>query len=86
MISLLADITDQWFIPELEIKRSIQAGEIKLLINQKSDKLCQVSNSVDLSLRNAKSISKPDDLIVVAGSFYLVSPALDWFSRKIKNN
>ena len=86
MISLLADITDQWFIPKLEIKRSIQAGEIKLLINQKSDKLCQVSNSVDLSLRNAKSISKPDDLIVVAGSFYLVSPALDWFSRKIKNN
>ena len=84
MISLLADIADQWFIPKLEIKRSIQADEIKLLINQKSDKLCQVSNSVDLSLRNAKSISKPDDLIVVAGSFYLVSPALEWFSGEIK--
>tara|TARA_B100001059_G_scaffold47223_1_gene40170 strand:- start:38 stop:1180 length:1143 start_codon:yes stop_codon:yes gene_type:complete len=86
MISLLTDITDQWFIPELEIKRAIQADEIKSLINQKSDKLCQVSNSVDLSLRNAKSISKPNDLIVVAGSFYLVSPALEWFSRKTKDN
>tara|TARA_B100000959_G_scaffold287271_1_gene370719 strand:+ start:20190 stop:21458 length:1269 start_codon:yes stop_codon:yes gene_type:complete len=81
IIKLLTSISDQWIIPDLSANRSIDTNKLKLLITQKSHKSCSISKSVEEAMEEADIYSKAGDLIVVTGSFYTVSPALNWFNQ-----
>jgi len=78
---LLTSISDQWIIPDLSVNRSIDTNKLKLLITQKSHKSCSISKSVEEAMQEADIYSKSGDLIVITGSFYTVSPALNWFNN-----
>jgi len=81
IIKLLTSISDQWIIPDLSANRSIDTNKLKLLITQNSHKDCSINASVEEAMQEADVYSQAGDLIVITGSFYTVSPALNWFNR-----
>jgi dihydrofolate synthase / folylpolyglutamate synthase len=75
MISLMADLVDQWVCIDIDIIRAFKAEELAKLVSSQTGAACvtsPLSKSIDLALE----ISRQDDLILIFGSFYLVGPML----------
>ncbi len=81
IIKLLTSISNQWIVPDLRVDRSIDTNKLKLLITQNSQEDCSISKTVEEAMQEADVCSKSGDLIVVTGSFFVVSPALNWFNH-----
>ena len=76
VIDEIAEYATHWFIPKLEITRSIEPSHLKKIIEEKNTGSCSMNNSVAQSINMAVESTSKDDLIVITGSFYVVSPAL----------
>ena len=76
VIDEIAEYASHWFIPKLEITRSIEPGDLIKIIEEKNTGSCSMNNSIAQSINIAVNSTSKDDLIVITGSFYVVSPAL----------
>ena len=85
VIDEIAKYATHWFIPKLEISRSIDPSDLKKIIVEKNTGSCSMSNSIAQSINMAVESTSKDDLIVITGSFFVVSPAL-YFLEKIETN
>ena len=76
VIDEIAEYAAHWFIPKLENSRSIEPDDLKKIILEKNIGSCSMNNSIAQSINMAVKSTSKDDLIVITGSFYIVSPAL----------
>ena len=76
VIDEIAEYATHWFIPKLEITRSIEPDDLKKIIKEKNIGSCSTHDSVAQSINMAVDSTSKDDLIVITGSFFVVSPAL----------
>ena len=81
VIDEIAEYGTHWFIPKLEIARSIKPSELKKIIVEKNIGSCSMENSVAQSINKAIDSTSKDDLIVITGSFFVVSPALHYLKE-----
>ena len=85
VIDEIAEYATHWFIPKLEITRSIEPDDLKKIIVEKNIGSCSMNNSVAQSMNMAVKATSKDDLIVITGSFYIVSPALFYLKERGTN-
>ena len=85
VIDEIAEYATHWFIPKLEITRSMEPDDLKKIIVEKNIGSCSVNNSVAQSMNMAIKSTSKDDLIVITGSFYIVSPALYYLKERETN-
>jgi dihydrofolate synthase/folylpolyglutamate synthase len=87
VIEELSKYATHWFIPRLEITRSMEPSELIKIIEENNKGSCSVNNSIAQSINMAIDTTSKDDLIVITGSFYVVSPALCYLKEagKIEN-
>ena len=85
VIDEIAEYATHWFIPKLEITRSIEPDDLKKIIVEKNIGSCSMNNSVAQSMNMAVKATSKDDLIVITGSFYIVSPALYYLKERGTN-
>ncbi len=76
VIDEIAEYATHWFIPKLGITRSIEPSDLMKIIEEKNTGSCSMNNSVAQSINMAVDLTSKDDLIVITGSFFVVSPAL----------
>ena len=81
VIDEIAEYATHWFIPKLEITRSIEPNDLKKIIEEKNTGSCSMNNSVTQSINMAVKSTTKNDLIVITGSFYIVSPALYYLKK-----
>ncbi len=81
VIDEIAEYATHWFIPKLEITRSIEPDDLKKIIAEKNTGSCSTNNSVAQSINMAVKSTTKNDLIVITGSFYIVSPALYYLKK-----
>ncbi len=81
VIDEIAEYATHWFIPKLEITRSIEPNDLKKIIEEKNTGSCSMNNSVAQSINMAVKSTTKNDLIVTTGSFYIVSPALYYLKK-----
>ena len=81
VIDEIAEYATHWFIPKLEITRSIEPNDLKKIIEEKNTGSCSMNNSVAQSINMAVKSTTKNDLIVITGSFYIVSPALYYLKK-----
>jgi dihydrofolate synthase/folylpolyglutamate synthase len=69
---------DAYYLAGLDVYRGISSAEMKRRLQEcvSSDKL-YACDDVALALREAKAVARPEDRIIVFGSFYTVSAALE---------
>ena len=85
VIDEIAKYATHWFIPKLEITRSIEPNHLKKIIEEKNTGSCSMNNSVAQSINMAVDSTSKDDLIVITGSFFVVSPAL-YYLKETETN
>ena len=85
VIDEIAEYATHWFIPKLEITRSIEPGNLKKIIIEKNIGSCSKNNSIAQSMNMAIKSTSKDHLIVITGSFYIVSPALCYLKERGTN-
>ena len=81
VIDEIAEFAAHWFIPKLEITRSIEPDDLMKIIKEKGKGSCSTNNSVAQSINKAVDSTSKDDLIVITGSFFVVSPALYYLKK-----
>ncbi len=74
-----------WFFPSLEVTRSIEPSELTKIIEEKNRGSCSASKTIAQSINMAIDSTSKDDLIVITGSFYIVSPALCYLKESATN-
>ncbi|MDH4108961.1 MAG: bifunctional folylpolyglutamate synthase/dihydrofolate synthase [Gammaproteobacteria bacterium] len=81
MIDALGPVVDAWIACTPASGRALEGRELASLIANRTGKPCLVGmDPVDALLR-ARQRAGPDDLVLVAGSFYTVGPALAALTR-----
>ena len=85
VIDEIAEYATHWFIPKLKITRSKEPSHLKKIIEEKNTGSCSMNNSVAQSINMAVDSTSKDDLIVITGSFFVVSPAL-YYLKETETN
>jgi dihydrofolate synthase/folylpolyglutamate synthase len=73
---LLDSVVDRWIAVTADSSRAIPAAELGRIIANVTNKGCLVADSLEEALDFARGLTKPDDRVLITGSFYLVGPAL----------
>jgi len=73
---LLDSVVDRWIAVTADSSRAIPAAELGGIIANVTNKGCLVADSLEEALDFARGLTKPDDRVLITGSFYLVGPAL----------
>ena len=76
IIGSLTPQVDQWIAVTAESARAIPAYRLALAVAGVSGRPCRVASSLEDGLKHAVAATGPDDLIVVAGSFFTVAAAM----------
>ena len=58
--------------------RALTAIEFGRKISEQTREPCLIVDDIDAALNAVFEEVSPDDVVIVAGSFYIVGPALDW--------
>jgi dihydrofolate synthase/folylpolyglutamate synthase len=74
----LADFVDRWVAVTVDGSRAATATEIARKISEQTGEPCLIVDDIDTALNTVLDEISPDDVVLVAGSFYIVGPALDW--------
>jgi folylpolyglutamate synthase/dihydropteroate synthase len=77
-VSPLLELVDTWAAVQAESARSVPAGELAADIANLGDKPCLIADSVPEAMQCAADRTRPEDLILVTGSFHVIGPALQW--------
>ena len=83
IIKTLTNIVDQWIIIDLDVNRALKSNKLKQLISKYSQKSITIGESSEGSMQEADIASKSEDLILITGSFYTVSPCLRWIEERV---
>lgn len=78
IIQALAPSIERWIACTPESPRAVPADDLARQVSATTDRPCRVVAPVELAMQAAEAASGPDDLLLVAGSFYTVGPALRW--------
>jgi len=81
VIDEIAEYATHWFIPKLDFVRSMEPDDLIKIIEEKNKGSCSANNSIAQSINIAVDSTSKDDLIVITGSFYVVSPALHYLKE-----
>jgi len=76
----LADLVDTWIVAGIDAARAAPVQVIGGAIANAVDAPCLLVDVIEQALRIADERASADDLILVAGSFYVVGPALEWLA------
>ena len=80
IVRALAPRVHTWFAARAESPRALPPEVLAEQIGALSARSCQLAASVPVALAAAAAEAGPDDLVVVAGSFFAVAPALRWLA------
>jgi dihydrofolate synthase/folylpolyglutamate synthase len=78
VITPLNDLVDSWIAVTVEGARAETATRLAIRIANASGKPCLIAESTTSAFQSAIDKATPEDTVLVAGSFYLVGPALEW--------
>jgi dihydrofolate synthase/folylpolyglutamate synthase len=78
VITPLNDLVDSWIAVTVEAARAETATRLAIRIANASGKPCLIAESTTSAFQSAIDKATPEDTVLVAGSFYLVGPALEW--------
>ena len=67
---------------ELDVDRAIKVHKLRKLISKYSSKVITIGGSPEESMQKANTVSEPEDLIVITGSFYTVAPSIKWIESR----
>jgi dihydrofolate synthase/folylpolyglutamate synthase len=82
VIAPLADFVDQWIAVTVAGSRAESAHKLAAKIANASAKPCVIAESTNDGLQLAEARNSAGDTVLVAGSFYLVGPALEWLRSR----
>jgi dihydrofolate synthase/folylpolyglutamate synthase len=74
----LRDIVDSWIAVSITGSRAQSAGKLAPMVADLTGKPCLIMDDPDDAFRFADEQAGENDVILVAGSFYIVGPALNW--------
>ncbi len=77
VVAPLADQVDHWIAVTADSPRAIDAGELARQVANTTNAACLVAGSLDAAISHAQELTRPDDRVLVTGSFYLVGPVLE---------
>lgn len=77
VLSALAPVVDDWYLTGLVLPRGLKASQLAECLPV-GIKPCMVNDDIVQVLQRVRQDAGNDDRIVVCGSFYTVSAALDW--------
>jgi dihydrofolate synthase/folylpolyglutamate synthase len=76
VIHTLKNCFDAWYIAGIDVERGQSLQQLSSLLKQHDIQNIVESNTLEGAYRAALEIAKPDDVIVVCGSFYTVGAVL----------
>ena len=83
MVSPLCPLVDRWIAVGADAARAIPVTELAAAVANTCARPCLIAESLPAAMRAAEDMTAADDLILVAGSFYVVGPVLDeLYSRR----
>ena len=74
---MLAPVVDGWILCGLDGPRSLDAEQLRARLPPECRSLALVPD-VASGCGVARALARPDDRILVLGSFHTVGPALEW--------
>jgi dihydrofolate synthase/folylpolyglutamate synthase len=74
----LTEFVDRWVSVTVDGARALTAIEFGRKISEQTREPCLIVDDIDAALNAVFEEVSPDDVVIVAGSFYIVGPALDW--------
>ena len=78
VVGPLCSLVDNWIAVTVEGSRAESAATLAAKIANECGAPCLIGEGTADALRRASERSGRDDAVLIAGSFYLVGPALDW--------
>lgn len=73
----LRSLVDRWIAVPVDALRAFDAGELARRVANCSGRPCLVADSITGAMDEAGELAGTEDLVLVAGSFYVVGPALE---------
>ncbi len=87
VVKNLAPHVDEWFLATLEEERGLSAPDLKLQIDTLDSCIqSRIASSVERACRMAVDHASIGDRILVFGSFFTVSKALQWSDLQVRGN
>ncbi len=81
VLELVRDVFDEWWIPDLAVPRALPANELSGLIAELRVKgAVHVTSTPEEAIVAALQVARPEDRIMVFGSFVLAGAALEFFA------
>lgn len=77
-VAQLADLADRWLVCVIDVARSRDAVELATAICRAGGRNVTVAGAPGRAFDAALAASRPDERILVTGSFYIAGPALSW--------
>lgn len=76
LLEPLCPLVDAWISVSAENPRALAADGLAARVANRCNRPCRIGGDVASGMRLAEALCRPDDLILVTGSFYTVGPAL----------
>jgi len=76
-----ADIVDRWVAVSVEGSRAASAIEVGQHVSAHLRRPCQIIDDIDFALNAVYENVSENDVVIVAGSFHVVGPALEWLQQ-----